>query len=44
MQYTIKQYEEEMAYKLLDGPADRRRVKFNEKPCCAPTAKRKWKS
>lgn len=31
MQYTIKQYEEEMAYKLLDGPADRRRVKFNEK-------------
>lgn len=31
MQYNIKQYEEEMAYKMLDGPKDRRRIKFNEK-------------
>lgn len=31
MQYNIKQYEEEMAYKLLDGPKDKRRIKFNEK-------------
>src|SRR5699024_5843569 len=31
MQYNIKQYEEEMAYKRRDGPKDKRRIKFNEK-------------
>ena len=30
-QYIIKQYEEEMEYKMLDGPKDTRKIKFNEK-------------
>ncbi len=46
MLFVLKQYEEEVNYKLLsdDETEDGLYFKMNEKYCFVPTARHKWKS